>query len=172
VAVTLANDLDTPEKGAVAYNTLTVRTQVDSIRIRAAKRSGAAITEPFPYQLSLSEYPNSAGGDPLGSIAIDAVAASSFPILLAATGNLDFNATLATAGGLTVTGVNAFTVTAPVSTTKGQIKIDAAAIKSRLDGLGLAKHLSSNRTQGLASMIGRIEALARAADGAPESRRA
>ncbi|WP_353197972.1 SufE family protein [Sandarakinorhabdus sp.] len=51
-------------------------------------------------------------------------------------------------------------------------EIDAAAIKSRLDGLGLAKHLSSNRTQGLASMIGRIEALARAADGAPESRRA
>ena len=128
VAVTLANDLDTPEKGAVAYNTVTVRTQVDSIRIRAAKRNGAAITEPFPYQLSLSEYPNSAGGDPLGSIAIDAVAASSFPILLAATGNIDFNAALATAGGLTVTGVNTFTVTAPVSTTKGQIKIDAAAI--------------------------------------------
>jgi len=51
-------------------------------------------------------------------------------------------------------------------------EIDAAAIKARLDGLGLAKHLSSNRTQGLASMIGRIEALARAADGAPESRRA
>jgi subtilisin-like proprotein convertase family protein len=128
VAVTLANDLDTPEKGAVAFNTVSVRTQVDSIRIRAAKRSGAAITEPFPYQLSLSEHPNSAGGDPLGSIAIDAVAASSFPILLAATGNIDFNAALATAGGLTVVGVNTFTVTAPVSTTKGQIKIDAAAI--------------------------------------------
>nr|WP_206536351.1 SufE family protein [Sandarakinorhabdus sp. AAP62] len=44
--------------------------------------------------------------------------------------------------------------------------IDAAEIKARLDGLGLSKHLSSNRTQGLASMIGRIDALARAADGA------
>lgn len=40
--------------------------------------------------------------------------------------------------------------------------IDAASIKARLDGLGLARHLSSNRTQGLASMIGRIDSLARA----------
>jgi cysteine desulfuration protein SufE len=39
--------------------------------------------------------------------------------------------------------------------------IDAAEIKARLDGLGLSKHLSSNRTQGLASMIGRIDALAK-----------
>lgn len=41
--------------------------------------------------------------------------------------------------------------------------INAAAIKARLDGLGLSKHLSSNRTQGLASMIARIDALAREA---------
>ena len=39
--------------------------------------------------------------------------------------------------------------------------IDATEIKLRLDGLGLSKHLSSNRTQGLASMIGRIDALAK-----------
>ena len=39
--------------------------------------------------------------------------------------------------------------------------IDAGEIKARLDGLGLSKHLSSNRTQGLASMIGRIDALAK-----------
>ena len=43
--------------------------------------------------------------------------------------------------------------------------IDAAEIKARLDGLGLSKHLSSNRTQGLASMIGRIDALAKQALG-------
>lgn len=41
--------------------------------------------------------------------------------------------------------------------------IDAADIRSRLDGLGLSKHLSSNRTQGLASMVARIGDLARAA---------
>lgn len=40
-------------------------------------------------------------------------------------------------------------------------EIDTDAIKARLDGLGLSKHLSSNRTQGLASMIARIGALAK-----------
>ena len=40
--------------------------------------------------------------------------------------------------------------------------IDPADIRRRLDGLGLAKHLSSNRTQGLASMVARIGELARA----------
>lgn len=38
--------------------------------------------------------------------------------------------------------------------------IDTAAIRTRLDALGLSKHLSSNRTQGLASMIARIGELA------------
>lgn len=39
-------------------------------------------------------------------------------------------------------------------------EIDVAAVKARLDALGLAKHLSSNRTQGLASMLARIGELA------------
>lgn len=39
--------------------------------------------------------------------------------------------------------------------------IDPAAIRARLDALGLSRHLSSNRTQGLASMIARIGELAR-----------
>jgi cysteine desulfuration protein SufE len=46
---------------------------------------------------------------------------------------------------------------------KAPADIDPAAIRARLDGLGLAKHLSSNRTQGLASMVARIGELARAA---------
>ncbi len=41
--------------------------------------------------------------------------------------------------------------------------IDTAEIRRRLDGLGLARHLSSNRTQGLASMVARIGELAQAA---------
>lgn len=40
--------------------------------------------------------------------------------------------------------------------------VNSADIRARLDGLGLAKHLSSNRTQGLASMIARIGELAHA----------
>ena len=39
--------------------------------------------------------------------------------------------------------------------------VDVAEIRTRLDGLGLSKHLSSNRTQGLASMVARIGVLAR-----------
>ena len=39
-------------------------------------------------------------------------------------------------------------------------EIDTGAVKARLDGLGLSRHLSSNRTQGLASMLGRIGELA------------
>jgi len=39
-------------------------------------------------------------------------------------------------------------------------EIDVAAVKAQLDALGLAKHLSSNRTQGLASMLARIGELA------------
>ncbi|MGL4541476.1 MAG: SufE family protein [Polymorphobacter sp.] len=38
--------------------------------------------------------------------------------------------------------------------------VNIADIRARLDGLGLARHLSSNRTQGLASMIARIGELA------------
>jgi cysteine desulfuration protein SufE len=38
--------------------------------------------------------------------------------------------------------------------------VNVADIRTRLDQLGLAKHLSSNRTQGLASMIARIGELA------------
>ena len=41
--------------------------------------------------------------------------------------------------------------------------IDVAAIRARLDGLGLSRHLSSNRTHGLASMVARIGDLAREA---------
>ena len=40
--------------------------------------------------------------------------------------------------------------------------IDPVAVRAQLDSLGLSKHLSSNRTQGLASMIARIGELARA----------
>ncbi len=35
-------------------------------------------------------------------------------------------------------------------------EIEVAAVRARLDALGLARHLSSNRTQGLASMLARI----------------
>ena len=39
-------------------------------------------------------------------------------------------------------------------------EIDTGEIRARMDALGLARHLSSNRTQGLASMVARIGELA------------
>jgi len=41
--------------------------------------------------------------------------------------------------------------------------IDTDEIRARMEALGLSRHLSSNRTQGLASMVARIGELARAA---------
>lgn len=43
---------------------------------------------------------------------------------------------------------------------RAPVDIDVAAVKAKLDGLGLSRHLSSNRTQGLASMLARIGELA------------
>ena len=50
---------------------------------------------------------------------------------------------------------------------KAAADIDVAATRMRLDALGLSKHLSSNRTQGLASMLARIGDLAREAADRP-----
>jgi subtilisin-like proprotein convertase family protein len=119
VGITLANDLDTPGDGAVSFNDVSIQTAVNSLRVRAARRDGAAVSNPFPYRLAVDES---------DSISIDAVAASTFPIELSALGNMFFNATLATAGGLAISKVDTFTVNTPVSTTKGQISVSANSI--------------------------------------------
>ena len=121
VAVTLANDLETPKAGAVAYSAVELQTEVDSLRVRASRRDGADVVDPFPYQLSVAEK---------DAITIDSVASSSFPITLSsADGGITLRAALVTAGGLAITTPKAgFNVTAPVSTTKGQIKITAQSI--------------------------------------------
>jgi subtilisin-like proprotein convertase family protein len=119
VSVTLANDLDTPNDGAVSFNDVSIQTTVNSLRVRAARRDGTAVTNPFPYRLAVAESDN---------ISIDAVAASTFPIELSSIGNMFFNATLATAGGLVISKVDSFSVNTPISTTKGQISVSANSI--------------------------------------------
>jgi subtilisin-like proprotein convertase family protein len=117
VQVVLANELPTPDiDAAVAYNTIDVRTEIDSLRVRAATREVAGKQEPFPYQLAIDE---------LNNLAVDAVAASSFPIVLTVGGRLNFNSALATAGGLVINAVGDFTLAAPVTTTRGQFAITA-----------------------------------------------
>jgi subtilisin-like proprotein convertase family protein len=121
VAVTLANDLETPTAGAVAYSQVELQTQVNSLRVRASRRDGSDRPDAFPYALSVKE---------VDDISIDSVASSSFPIdLSSVNGGITLRAALVTAGGLVITTPQAgFKVTAPVSTTKGQIDITAQSI--------------------------------------------
>jgi hypothetical protein len=117
VAITLANDLPTPRTTAVAFNVVSLQTAVDSLRVRASRQNGTAIVEPFPYLLTIREE---------SDIAIDALAASSFPISFTADGAMKFNAALATAGGFEITAQKSLAVNAPVSTTYGQIKLSGS----------------------------------------------
>jgi subtilisin-like proprotein convertase family protein len=116
VGVTLANDSPTPADGAVVFNDVDLHTEIDSLRIRAATSSGATRSEPFPYELRISED---------SSIAIEAVAASSFPITVSGKQNILFNATLDTASDVNIDAGSLFTLSAPVSTTRGRIDISA-----------------------------------------------
>ena len=119
VAVTLANDLPTPQSSAVAFNVVSLQTDVDSLRVRAARTNGAPITQPFPYRLDIQEQ---------SDLAVDALAASSFPISFTANGNMNFNAALATAGGFAIAAQKNLTVNAPISTTYGQIVLSGRAL--------------------------------------------
>jgi len=117
VAVTLGNDAPTFEQQSVATNNVSLRTQIDSFRIRAATRKGVPLDGPFPYDLSIRE---------VDSISFDAVAASGRPISLSASGNITFTAALATAGDLLIAAGRDFTVSAPLSTSRGTVEISAA----------------------------------------------
>ncbi|NQW48431.1 MAG: hypothetical protein HQ464_11795, partial [Planctomycetes bacterium] len=119
VAITLANDADTPEQGSALASTVNLRTQVDSLRIKAATRTGSQLSGPFPYELSISD---------VDDISFDAVAASSNAIALIAAGNISFSSTLATAGDLSIAAGGDFTVSAPLSTSRGKIAISAANV--------------------------------------------
>jgi len=120
VAVTLANDAPTPAPiaaggdNAIAFNTVSLRTDIDSLRIRASSRDGVDRREPFPYELKVTE---------LNSFSVDAVAASSFPIAITAAKNMLFTATLATASDVILEAGDNFTISSPVSTTLGRINV-------------------------------------------------
>ncbi len=117
VGITLANDAPTPAEGAVAFNDVRLSTDVDSLRIRAATSAGVTRSDPFPYELQVVEENN---------IAIEAVAASSFPLSMEARQNLVFNANLATVGDVNLKAGALMTMSAPLSSTKGRIGISAA----------------------------------------------
>ena len=119
VGITLGNDLNTPEQSSVAANVVNLRTKVGSLRVTAATRSGDPLSGPFPYDLTIDEA---------DAISIDAVAASSRAISLFAVGGLTFNSALATAGDLSIRSSGDFSVSAPLSTSRGQIAISANSL--------------------------------------------
>jgi subtilisin-like proprotein convertase family protein len=119
VGITLANDAPTPAEGAVAFNDVQLSTDIVSLRIRAATSAGVTRSDPFPYEMQVVEE---------NSIAIEAVAASSFPLTMQAGQNLLFNANLATAGDVSLAATSLLTVSAPISTTTGRIGISAANV--------------------------------------------
>ena len=122
VSVTLGNDLLTAEQLSVASNTVDLRTDIDSLRIRAATRKGDPISGPFPYDLTINQT-NAAR-----VLSFDAVAASGRGMSLTAAGNIRFTSALATWGDLSVTSGGDFNVTAPLSTARGQIAITANTV--------------------------------------------
>jgi subtilisin-like proprotein convertase family protein len=117
VSITLGNDLDTPDlPDRVAYNDVTLNTDIRSLRIRAATRQGNPLAYPFPYEASISEA---------NSLDVDAVAASSFPLSFQTAGSLRFNAVLETAGDVNLRTFGELSVAAPISTSLGVLSLEA-----------------------------------------------
>jgi subtilisin-like proprotein convertase family protein len=138
VSVTLANNAATPIDGAIAFNTLDLSTRVDSMRIRASTEQlvggvapNPSTSGPFPYNLSIREYDD---------ITFDAVASSGLPISLSALGNIGMPSALTTFSDVSITALRPtdrqvaadatfdFTVSAPITTTKGRINIQADSV--------------------------------------------
>jgi len=119
VAVTLGNSMPTPEQGANAASVVNLRTQINSMRIAAATPAGTPLAGPYPYELTINELDN---------ISFDAVAASGQAISLAAAGSIDFTSALVTAGDLSIAAGGAFTVSAPLSSSRGQIQITGTSL--------------------------------------------
>lgn len=122
VAITLGNDLPTAYDdvgggGSSAFNVVTLQTEIASLRIQASDRAGNPIESPFPYDMLIEEK---------DKLRVDAVAASTLPIALKAQGDLNFNATLASASDVNVRSeAGDLWLSAPLSTTFGSIDLSA-----------------------------------------------
>lgn len=114
VAITLANDLVTPDLGGAAANVLSLRSDIASLRVTAASLGGT--TAAFPYEMSITE---------LNDLAIDAVPASSRRLSISAGGAITLNSALTTDGDLAIDAGGNFAVSAPLTTTRGQIEVSA-----------------------------------------------
>ena len=135
VQVLLANDAPTPgDDTAVAFNTVDLQTAITSLRVRAATRAGLPRRDPFPYDISIEETGDPATPGTPGTpaeapnLSVDAVAASSFPINIKVGGQLSFTSALATAGDVNLTAEESFSLSAPLSTTLGSIRLSGTSV--------------------------------------------
>jgi hypothetical protein len=124
VAITLGNDVpslydDTDNGGASSFNIVTLQTEVTSLRVQAADRSGNPQQTPFPYDMFIRENDD---------LAVDAVAASSLPISIVAGGAIDFRASLASASDVSVEAGKVMELNAPLSTAFGSIALKGQSL--------------------------------------------
>lgn len=114
VAVLLGNDTDNVAASDPSY--ITLSTDVDTLRVRAAHSAAFGPANPLLYEMQISEA---------NDITIDAIAASSLPISLKSAGAMNFKASLETRGDLSIDVAGSFTVSAPLSSSRGSIAVTA-----------------------------------------------
>jgi parallel beta-helix repeat protein len=114
VAVLLGNDTDNVAAQNPSY--ITLATDVDTLRVRAAHLGTFGPVNPLRYEMKINEA---------NDITIDAIAASSLPISLSSAGAMTFKATVETRGDLSIDVAGAFAVSAPLSSSAGVIAITA-----------------------------------------------
>jgi hypothetical protein len=154
LAITLGNNIPTPQVGSSLMNIFDVRTEVDNLRITAAE----SISDPrgaFPYALSVTENDN---------LIVDAVPRSGGPISFDVNNKLSIVSAVQTDGDVSIKA-RVFDQTSPVITTTGQIAVEATEVAVRNSLQVLAAPLDSERvdirltaTSGGVDLEGLIEA--------------
>lgn len=116
VSATLANDTYGPafETFQTLFSEVSLRTDIDRIRVQAGSREGHSLARPFPYKISINE---------LNDLRVDGVASSAGPIDISAGGRIDLMASIQSLEDVSLTSGDAFTVSAPISTSFGAISI-------------------------------------------------
>ncbi|MGI9460173.1 MAG: hypothetical protein ACR2NF_09260, partial [Pirellulales bacterium] len=154
LALTLGNDIPTPQVGSSLTNTFDVRTQVERLRVTAAE----SVADPrgaFPYELSVTEIDN---------LIIDAVPRSGGAISFEVGETLNIEATVQTDGDVSVKA-QVFDQSSPVITETGRISIEANKVTVNNSLQVLSAPLDPDRvdilltaTQGAVELVGLIEA--------------
>lgn len=161
-AITLGNDVpsfydETQDGGASAFNVLTLQTELTNLRVQASDQRGNPLQTPFPYDMDIREK---------DKINVDAVAASSLPILIDAGGDIDFRASLASASDVSVSSGGLLELNAPLSSAFGSIALTGKSLTVSnscrvLDGFSddLRTDILLTATAGSMKLVGPVSAV-------------